>query len=537
MFNKSGPVKSKEDSSPSFIAREALKQLAILKIPPTPDNYHKVYEQIAGNRSNQMSPPTVKILIELTKEFPRHKPDLLKLTNSLEQAINNKNWSKYKSILTTFVANDIEPIAKSDRQNHRPIDVNSDQDHATNYFAQQLLELLAQILEHIASFQIEDEALIEEARTLAQQVRKIRDKSEMTQFITSFQAFCIKFEVHGEDGIKLQQGLLRLLNLLMDSTGELLSEDQWVRKQIFSLKSTMSRPLNMEIITKAEHHLKKIIQRQKTINNSLGEARITLKKMMSSLIDNLEVLSGTTGEYQNKLECFSKKINQTNEIEEINQLIVEIMQETELARGKIINSQNELQAARTEASMAQDQINQLEIKLVEMDNIANEDHLTGALNRRGLDNAFEREISRASRSKEPFCFALLDIDNFKQLNDTHGHHVGDLALIYLTDAIKESTRPEDTVSRFGGEEFAILLPSIEINKGLEITKRILRNLTKKFFLHENKRILITFSAGVAQGNPEESQKSILERADGALYRAKKNGKNQILQAEESNELI
>ena len=530
-------MKAKEDSSPSFIARETLKQLAILKMPPTPDNYYKVYEQIAGSRSNQMSPPTVKILTELTKDFPRHKPDLLNLTNNLEQAINNKNWSKYKSILTAFVVSDVDPVAKSERLDHQQINVNNDQDQAANNFAQQLLELLAQILEHIASFQIEDGVLIEEARTLAQKVRKIRDKSEMTLFINGFQEFCAKFEVHGEDGVKLQQGLLRLLNLLMDSTGELLSEDQWIKKQISSLKRTMSKPLNLEIITKAEDQLEKIIQRQKVINNSLDEARITLKKMMSSLISNLDDLSGTTGEYQNKLDSFSKRINQTNEIEELNKLTVEIMQETELAQGKIISSQKELQAARTEASMAQDQISQLEIKLVEMDSIANEDHLTGVLNRRGLDGAFEREISRASRSKEPFCFVLLDIDNFKQLNDTHGHHVGDLALIYLTEAIKESTRAEDILSRFGGEEFAILLPSIEINKGLEITKRILRNLTKKFFLHKNERILITFSAGIAQSNPEESKESIIQRADDALYKAKKNGKNQIILAKADNELI
>ena len=525
-------MKAKKESSPSFIARETLKQLALLKIPPTPDNYHKIYEQIAGNPSNLMSPPTVKILTELTKEFPRHKPALLNLTNSLENAVNSKNWSKYKTLLTTFVASEVEPEVKSNNHTAQPANLKIEQDHADNNSTGQLLELLAQVLEHMASFHIADEALIEEAQMLAQQVRKIQNKSEMTQFIASFHQFCVKFEKYGEAGVKLQQGLLRLLNLLMDSTGELLSEDQWIKKQIYSLKAAMSKPLNMEIITQAEHYLEKITQRQKLINNSLGEARITIKKMMSSLINSLEELSDTTGEYQNKLEYFSEKINQTNDINLLNQLTVEIMQETKLAQSRMINYQKELQTARAETSIAQDQISQLEIKLVEMDSLANEDHLTGTLNRRGLDAAFEREISRASRSKKPFCFTLLDIDNFKQLNDTLGHQVGDLALIYLTEAIKDSTRPEDIVSRFGGEEFAILLPDTEIKKGLMITKRILRNLTKKLFLHENKRILITFSAGVAQSNPEELQESIIERADEALYRAKKNGKNQIIEAKE-----
>ncbi len=526
-------MKTKEDSNPSYIARETLKQLALLKIPPTPDNYHKIYEQISGSRSNLMSPPTVKMLTELTKEFPRHKPTLLNLANDLDKALNSKNWNKYKSILTAFIANEVDLDIVSGNQNVSSSNSNIEE-LTDNNATGQLLELLAQVLGHMASFQIKDEALSEEAKILAQQVRKIQNKSEMTQFITGFKQFCVKFEMYGEEGIKLQQGLLRLLNLLMDSTGEMLSEDQGIKKQISSLKVTMSKPLSMETISQAEYYLEKIIQKQKIINTSLDEARMTLKNMMSSLVNSLEELSGASGEYQDKLDYFSEKINQTNDIEELNQLIAEITQETKLAQGKITSYRDELHAARTETSMAQVQISQLEVKLEELDSIANEDHLTGTLNRRGLDSAFEREILRASQSKKPFCFTLLDIDNFKQLNDTHGHKVGDLALIYLTEAIKDSTRPEDIVSRFGGEEFAILLPKAEIKTGLMITKRILRNLTKKIFLHENKRIMITFSAGVAQSNPEESQNSIIERADNALYTAKKNGKNQIIEAKAQN---
>lgn len=526
--------------TPSFIARETLKRLALLKIPPTPDNYLKLYEQIAGNSSNQMSVITIKIVTELTKEFPRHTPHLLNLTTSLEQAVDSKDWRKYKSILAKFVANEAESFVNQNRKfasSNNEI-VNSGalvQDHAVSNFLSQLLELLAQMLEHIAVIQIKDEVLAKEAKVLAQQIRKIQDKSEMEQFTISFQQFCVKFEAHGDVGIKLQQGLLKLFNLLMDSTGELLSEDQWIKGQIARLKETMAKPLSMEVIIQAEHNLEEIIQRQKIIGHSLGEARISLKQMMASLIDNLDVLSGATGEYQKELEYFSEKINQANGIEEINQLIVEIMQETKLARGKVLNYHNELLAARTEACMAQDQINQLEIKLAEMNEKAHEDHLTGILNRRGLDQAFEREISRAKRNQNPLCFALLDIDNFKQLNDTHGHQVGDHALVYLVEAIKETTRPEDIVSRFGGEEFALLLPNTELEEGISITTRILRNLTKKFFLHENRRLLITFSAGVAQCLPDELQETIFKRTDDALYRAKRNGKNQILAAKEELE--
>lgn len=538
-----------KDANPTLIARETLRQLASLKIPPTPDNYHKLYNQIAGNPAPEVAISwgnTIEILLKqlesrqgtltvvkkregVNRVLARFSKDSNQLHNKLKALIDS--WGT----LVATPQEHGEPVegalpevsqAEPDTQNSQ-----SEQDRLTGHFTGQLLELLAQILEHIAAHPVGDATLIEEAKALARQVRTIKDKLEMEHFAACFQQFCCKFDAYGENGIKLQQGLLRLLNRLIDSADELMSEDQLVRNQFNKLRETISRPLDLRVIAQAEQYLEEIMQRQEIIRRNLGDAKVTLKQIVVSLITNIEELTDSTGEYQEKLEYYSEKIGQTDDIIELNQWLAVIMEETRQMQKSTLNYRNDFMAAREEVNLAQNKINQLEIELLEMGEKMHEDHLTGILNRRGLDNAFEREASRAIRHQAPLCYALLDIDNFKQLNDTHGHKVGDDALVYLVESVKDTTRPEDIVSRYGGEEFVILLPNTELEEAVHILSRIRRNLTKKFFLHENKRLLITFSAGVAQLQPGELQESIFKRADEALYRAKEGGKNQILTSE------
>lgn len=124
--------------------------------------------------------------------------------------------------------------------------------------------------------------------------------------------------------------------------------------------------------------------------------------------------------------------------------------------------------------------------------------------------------------------ALLDIDNFKKLNDTLGHDAGDAALIHLATVIRETMRPQDTVARFGGEEFIIILPDTSVEDAQTAIVRLQRELTRRIFLHNNDRRLITFSAGVTHLQPGDTQGSVTKRADEAMYAAKQAGKNRVM---------
>jgi diguanylate cyclase len=147
-----------------------------------------------------------------------------------------------------------------------------------------------------------------------------------------------------------------------------------------------------------------------------------------------------------------------------------------------------------------------------------------------LDEAMVREVSSVRRKEQALSVALLDIDNFKKLNDTQGHAAGDVALAHLAQVARESLRPQDTLARYGGEEFVILMPDTTLDKGIEAMTRLQRELTKKFFLAGTEKLLITFSAGVAQLAPKEEPMDAIKRADQAMYLAKRAGKNRVLAA-------
>ena len=251
---------------------------------------------------------------------------------------------------------------------------------------------------------------------------------------------------------------------------------------------------------------------------------------MASFIDRLGEITESTGEYHQKIEGYSKKIGKTNNITELSHLLEDIMQDTRIIQASALRSHEELVGTRKQVEEAQAKIKELEQELNQVSELVQQDQLTGALNRRGMDAAFEREATRADRGHHPLCVALLDIDNFKRLNDTLGHQAGDQALVHLSSVIKETLRPSDSVARYGGEEFIIILPEVGLEEAAATVERLQRELTKKFFLHENDRVLVTFSAGVAQRALEESQEDVIGRADKAMYEAKKTGKNRVVVA-------
>jgi len=158
---------------------------------------------------------------------------------------------------------------------------------------------------------------------------------------------------------------------------------------------------------------------------------------------------------------------------------------------------------------------------------ANVDTLTGAFNRRWLEHVFERESTRCAFNDQPLSMLMLDVDHFKAYNDQHGHLAGDYALCLVARTLRNQLRPKDSMVRYGGEEFVILLPEIAAEECRAIGQRLRGSLEKVATFFSPVGVLpgVTVSIGLAQMRPQDSLQDLIARADSALYQAKQQGRN------------
>ncbi|SNZ03101.1 diguanylate cyclase (GGDEF) domain-containing protein [Persephonella hydrogeniphila] len=173
-------------------------------------------------------------------------------------------------------------------------------------------------------------------------------------------------------------------------------------------------------------------------------------------------------------------------------------------------------------------------------NLATYDPLTKLYNRRAVVEYAEKEVERSKRYNHPFSIILLDIDDFKGINDTYGHTVGDIVLKMIGDVIKEETRDIDKVGRYGGEEFIILLPETKLENARKLAERIKNRISETIFDIGDYSISVTISAGISGlGIHGDTFEEMLKAADLALYQAKRRGKNQVvmLEREEINQIL
>ncbi|HXC40389.1 MAG TPA: diguanylate cyclase [Burkholderiales bacterium] len=370
--------------------------------------------------------------------------------------------------------------------------------------------------------------LLAEARALAARSREAGTPEALGRYAQELRQFWIRLELSGESQAQLMSGLAGLVELVLNNVGELVADDRWLAGQLERVRGLLAGPLDAKAIRRAEREFREIVYKQGTLKHSLDQAKHAFKEMLAGFIDRLGATASNTGEYYERIGRHAERIKGAEDIAQLSEVIDQVMEDTRGMQTDMLRTRDELQNARIQASDYEKRIRSLQQELEAVSALVKEDPLTRVLNRRGFEEAWDVEVARCGRQGKGVCLALLDVDNFKQLNDKLGHVAGDDALVHLAAVIRGALRPSDVVARYGGEEFVVLLPATTMDEARLVMTRMQRELTRRFFLYNNARVLITFSAGLTQRVDGEAREATLDRADRGLYTAKASGKNQVI---------
>lgn len=578
-----------DNQQPSDIARETLRQLAQRRIPPTPDNYRTLYHEISGTAAAENFPE--RALKALSAGLPRTTQEQMRFARQIDTAVGEGSWDAIKATLTELLnktaaappnwsglIRDVLSQYEARHAGTTPAKKREALDHvlsasgspevlfprlqslARNWaqgiaaeasltdvvappaaagmatgdgrpISAELQELLAQLLENSLSVLLSDTPdLNKEAAGLAADIRAAGTPEQIAAFTGRLKKFSYRLQFVAEDQVELRGALLHLLQLIIENISELVVDDRWLQGQVSVVRELVGQPLSLRQLDDVERRMKDLIYKQSNLKKNLSEAQERLKAMLASFVDRLADFASTTGEYHERIGVCAEKISKASDITELSDVLDVVMQETRTVQLAAQRSRDELMEMRTRVQEAEQEVARLQDELAQTSEMVRHDTLTGALNRKGMDEAIEREVGRARRRNAPMSVAMLDIDNFKKLNDSFGHDVGDQALVHLAQVVRETLRPQDTLARYGGEEFVIILADTNLDDAVNAMVRVQRELTRKFFMHRNERLLITFSCGVAELGAEEEPPDAIKRADQAMYLAKRAGKNRVVAA-------
>jgi diguanylate cyclase len=321
-----------------------------------------------------------------------------------------------------------------------------------------------------------------------------------------------------------------LCHELIEGLAELSEDASYSRGQCAALRVQMRAPLELRSLRAASALLADTRARQATVQREREAARSALKELIAGMVNEVGALQQQTGGFESQIERHAAAVAAAESLEDLTAVVQAMLADSRRVRAAVASSHQRLREGAERAAGMEVRLRELESELSRISDQAHTDALTQVANRRGLDRLFEQECAHAQQAGAPLAVALLDIDNFKRLNDRLGHSAGDAALKALAASVRERLRPQDQVARFGGEEFVVLLRGLSLNEAQQALTRLQRGLSASLFMHEGEEVFVTFSAGVAQWQPGESLQACIERADGGLYEAKRTGKNRTCAA-------
>ena len=284
-----------------------------------------------------------------------------------------------------------------------------------------------------------------------------------------------------------------------------------------------------EVQDKIEDFINKRFERDKKI---VIERTSDISKLVLLMEEYLNEAISSNGSGSKNVLTIKEKIAsinlQDNGFEALTKLQNELIHAASSIEKEMDTVTSKLQTGKSKVQELEEKVKTLEAELNRTKTENMRDHLTGLLTRRAFSEEIKKVESAYQRIQTQYAVVFFDLDHFKKLNDTYGHECGDVVLSTFGKILNKSVRDHDLVGRYGGEEFVAIIHFNLNRELLQFLKRIKTIVTENSFLYRDKKIKVTFSAGVAIRSSYDSYEDTLQKADVLLYQAKENGRNKIV---------
>jgi len=544
---------AKTEQPTAQIAKAALRRLALERLEPTPENYERAYRQEAGEPPAEATEALATLIERIIRGIERSghnwtparrkegiqrvlaggRSDAKKLQQRLSQLVNS--WETDSAATPVAVGEAVAavvptrpaPLDGAAPAANAPIAAAAPASSVESDESSGAWERIALTLGHAlkAALPAHDGANQELAKELARVVERIDAKAAAEPLADDVEALARRVERVLQHRHHLFDQLGKLCHELTASLTDLAEDGSWVKGQCEAMQLKIEEGLSargVRAVSDMLHHARK---RHAEVRGEREKARDALKSLMAQMLAELGELGSKTGNFHESVGRYAAVIEESDSLESLTGVVREMVAESRAVQSLVQQTQERLQEEHSKATDLSERVTQLEDEMKRLSDEVSTDQLTQIANRRGLMQAFEIERGRLERSGGELSIGLLDIDNFKKLNDELGHSAGDEALKSLAAIVSKTLRPTDRVARYGGEEFVVLLPETPAAEGEQVLTRLQRSLTGGLFMHKDKQIFVTFSAGVTGYRMAERIEDSLERADQALYEAKRTGKN------------
>ena len=427
----------------------------------------------------------------------------------LQSAFRDSDWDRYGRLLRQLIDKYIRTVELDDV-------------YSTAAESERFRELLRMTLDVGVASLVEDSPdLLEENG----QVRSLLDQWQpggaLDALSKRVRELCHQIGVRSHSLDEQRELLVSLFDLLLENVAELLDNSNWMQGQISTVRDMLARPLDRQSVERTRNELREVMYRQGLLKQGIEESKQSMRELMVGFVDQVEGMAASTGDYHDRISGYQVAIRQASNLNELGQLMQDVLGDTGRIQQQALRARDSLASARAEVAAAEARIQQLEQELEEATGLVRTDPLTGALNRRGLEELMQREMARAQRANSTLSVILIDLNNFHHTNTRHGHAGGDKALRHLVAVLQAQLRSCDAIGRLGGDEFVLVLPDTGVNEATATAARLEATMAQRPLLHDNERIHVSFSAGPAQWMAGEPLDTLLERADRLLFAAKR----------------